>query len=175
MAPAWVEPAKLLVEVAKVAAAVGAGAWAYHRFVRERTHAPQVEFDVACCFLGPQAGAYIAECTLTFRNKGLIRQEIRRIRLRTRGIRRGEALAYWPSREPRLAFPDKIFVEQNIIPERYEYIFIEPGITQSYKYVSFVPDKVAFIIVNAEFFYKDGNEHSAERVFEVQATTAAAT
>src|SRR5215217_3212226 len=118
----WVEPAKLFIELTKVGVAVGAGAWAYHRFVRERPHAPQIEFDVDCSLLGPQAGAYVAEFTLNFLNKGLTRQEVNDIRLRVRGIKRGHGLTYWPSREPRLYFPEKIFLEKNIIPERFTYM-----------------------------------------------------
>lgn len=172
MSSEWVEAGMLITEVAKIGLAVGAGVWGYHRFVRERTHAPQIEFDVNCSFFGPQSGAYVAEFTLTFLNKGLTRQEVRQVRLRARGIKHGEKLAHWPSREPRLQFPEKVFVEKNIVPERYTYMFVEPKVNQYYKYVTHVPEQMAFIIVNAEFIYKDGEEHSAERVFEVKASLA---
>ena len=174
MAAEWIEPAKFFVEVAKVGIAIGTGVWAYHRFIRERTHAPQIEFDVDCSFQGPQAGAYVVEVTLKLLNKGLTRQEIKDIRLRVRGIKRGDKLSYWPSREPRLQFPEKVFIDSNIIPERFGYIFVEPKVNQFYKYISCISEDISFIVINAEFIYNNGDEHSAEQVFEVKIKTAAA-
>jgi hypothetical protein len=51
------------IEAAKVLVVVVGGIWAYFLFVRQRTHAPHIEFDLSGRFLGPQEGARIVHLT----------------------------------------------------------------------------------------------------------------
>jgi hypothetical protein len=165
----WLEIANLGLELLKAVAVVAAGIWAYWRFFKQRTHAPHIEFEIACQILGPQEASYVAEYTLSISNKGLVRQELRKLSFKIRGIRRETLLEYRTDRQPSLSFPDMIDEEQNLITPKFEYIFIEPGITQNFRHVSKIPDSYSFIQARAEFLYSNGIEHTASKVFEVKA------
>lgn len=167
MADRDIELWKLAFEGVKAAALVAGAAWAFWRFRRERTDAPQIAFAVDVRLHGPSEGKYAAEYVLTFENKGKTRVEVSEIVLLVRGIRSGEKLDEWEGKEPRLLFPHKLVDNKKVIPPNYGYIFFEPGIKQDYKYVSIVPEDFKFILVHGLFYYKDRNPHSAERVVTV--------
>jgi hypothetical protein len=154
-------------EVAKVVLAVVAGVWAYFLFFKQRTIARRIEFDVSCRFLGPQEGAYIAEYTLTFLNKGLVRQVIRNLKFSVHGIKKDTPLECHNT--DFLNFPDPINTIKNLLKE-IEYMFIEPGINQNFRHIGRVGTEFSFIRVSAEFLYREGLEHTAARVFEVKAS-----
>jgi hypothetical protein len=115
-----------------------------------------------------QCGYHVTEFLLIIKNQGLVKQEFHEITLRARGIERGTAPALWDGREPRLAFPLKIFQEPDVIYRRkYGHVFVEPGVVQTITYVTRLPETVGFVQVRAEFHYTRSRTHSAERVFEV--------
>jgi hypothetical protein len=79
-----------------------------------------------------QCGYHVTEFLLIIKNQGLVKQEFHEITLRARGIERGTAPALWDGREPRLAFPLKIFQEPDVIYRRkYGHVFVEPGVVQT--------------------------------------------
>ncbi|MEC4685370.1 MAG: hypothetical protein VST71_06535, partial [Nitrospirota bacterium] len=53
----------------------------------------------------------------------------------------------------RLKFPLKIF-EENIIPDNYQYYFVEPGTKQTFTYITKIDAKNNFITAFAAFKYK---------------------
>jgi hypothetical protein len=168
--PLWLGIARLGLEGTKVLGIAFAGSWGYYRFVHERTHAPHIEFDVLCRLLGPQGPNFIAEFTFRFRNRGVIRHEVSNLQLRVRGIKQNDELSLWKDHNMRLAFTEKVITEDKVIPGNYSYMFVEPGNTQDYTYVSLIPVELSFILVRGEFRYrKRGNTHSSERVFAVAA------
>jgi len=135
---------------------------------KRRTYNPHIEFEIRCNFHGPQEGSLIAEVLLTARNKGLIQQKFKDIRLRVRGIEADQALSFWAGNEPRLNFPLKIVSDASLLPENYNFFFVEPGIEQTFTYVTKVPLSVRYILVHAEFEYDAFTPHTAERVFTVK-------
>ncbi len=98
---------KLWIEVAKVALTLGAGVWVYFRFVRERSHARRVAFSLECAFFGPNDGTYVAEFIIRIKNQGLVVHRFKKLRLRVRGIAKGQALQAWhkqPTEPPRVSW-----------------------------------------------------------------------
>jgi len=161
---------KLILEATKAAGGAAAAIWAYYRFFKHRSHAPHIEFEVSCRFLGPQTGSFVAEYTFYLLNKGLVRQKIKRIKFSVRGIKEADVFERRDSKVAGLNFPSVIEEVDNLITDEFEYIFVEPGVSQSVRHVSMVEGTFAFVLVRAEFFYKDGIEHSAARVFAVKPT-----
>jgi hypothetical protein len=127
------------------------GAWAYLRFKREGVHQPRIELDVGCAFFGPQQGKYVAAFSIYVHNKGHLEYRFDDIRLRVRGIRRGQELLPWQGHEPRVYLPELLFEDAKVIDK--EYIFVRPGVRQRLSYVTLVPEELRFIVARVTFMY----------------------
>jgi hypothetical protein len=134
----------------------------------QRMRQPHIQFRLDCNFYGPEGDAYIAEVLLIASNQGRILQKFKKITLRIRGIENNQPLAHWEDHEPRLKFPAKIVEDVPIIPPRYNYFFVEPGVEQKFTYITKIPASVKYILVYAEFFYDPTTPQSTERVFQVK-------
>lgn len=143
----------------------------------EHAHIPHLEFNLGCNFYGPQQGEYVTEYLLEICNKGRVQHTLTSLKLRVRGIKKGEQLAFWSKHPDRLVFPDKI-LDTQVIHKNYGFFFIEPNVHQTITFTSKVSDEYQFIVVWAEFSYgiarakATGKKHSAERVFEVRASAS---
>lgn len=142
--------------------------WTLYRYFREGFHRPRIEFDIECNILGEHLGEYLAEFTIYAHNKGHIKFTFPEIRLRVRGIDTNSPLSYWPEHGKRLEFPIPVFNEK-IIPPKFKYYFVEPGIKQPITYVTKIPNNIRFIVARASFKYRFKNKlHTSERVFELK-------
>jgi hypothetical protein len=163
------EPTKRLADVllgiAQLVVITGGAFWAFWRFRRERVHAPRIGFDLDCRFYGPQRGEFIAEFILSVKNKGLIIHRFHDIFLRVRGIEENMDLNFWENKGSRLFFPIEILKDNLVYKQKFNYIFVEPGIDQNITYNTKIPSKIKFIVVRAEFKYDESRTHSIERVF----------
>lgn len=155
-------------------AVVGAGLWAYIRYGRERLNHPQVEFTVAARLLGPQRSNNVVETTLTFRNTGKARVELPKIKLEIRGIKHDADLVERQDKPAKLDFTTRVVHEPNLVPPEWEYLFVEPGVTQEIKHVSKVDTVYSFLLVRSEFVYRNGDPHSSVCVVETHARPPAA-
>ncbi len=143
--------------------------WAYFRFRKEDPLYPRIELDINCKFFGPQRNSYLASFTVSANNKGNVEHKFSEIRLRVRGIKFNEPLTEFEEYSPMTKFPEKIMDGINIVPSKFGYFFVRPGVNQAFNYVTQVSKDIRFIIVRATFKYKASNElHTAERVFEVK-------
>ena len=167
--PLWVDYAKLAFEGMKAVAVVVGGAWAFWLFVVQRRFAPQIEFDVDAKLFGPMDSGYVAEYTLTFTNKGLTRPKIRKLSLLVRMIGKNDQLFNRERPRSRLCFQEiPVLNIENLIPPEWEWIFIEPGVTQRWRHSSKVPIDAAYLLVHGAFEYKPDLPHTAEKVIEVK-------
>jgi len=135
---------------------------------RERVNVPHIEIDIECNIYGPEINEYICEILLKVRNKGLVRQIFRNIRLRAKGIEKGEQLTYWKNHEPRLEFPVDLVDDVSIIPENVGGYFVERGVEVLFTYVTKIPISLNYILIHAMFEYSENSKHTTERVFEVR-------
>jgi hypothetical protein len=136
----------------------------------ERRYTPHIEFDIDCNFFGPHHGKYAAEFILTANNRGITKHQFTSIVLRVRGIRQGAPLLFWEEQyEHRLKFPEKI-LEDEVKPKRWNYIFVEPGVRQCIGYTTIIDAEIKYITARAEFYYKQYEAHSTERMFEVRSS-----
>ena len=167
--------ADVVIESLKLVAVVIGGLWVYFRFRREDTHSPKVSFDIEATFFPVEGTAGLAEFLMVINNKGLVNHKFRKIRLRVRGIARGEVIKPWRNTQ-RVEFPHKLIDDADVLyTDKYGSIFVEGGITQKLTFVATIPADIQYVLVWAEFEYLSGLTHSAERVFEVipkKATTA---
>lgn len=143
--------------------------WAYFRFRKEDPLHPRIEFDVKCKFFGPQQNAYLSSFDVTAYNKGNVEHNFEEIRLKIRGIKTDEALTEFKEHAPRVEFPVEIVKGINIVPSKYKYFFVRPGVNQTFNFTTHVGANIRFILVRATFKYRSSNEvHSIEKTFEVK-------
>lgn len=133
---------------------------------------PCIEFTIDCNFFGPHDGWYIAEIIISAKNVSVVRHEFREINLRIRGIKMGEALDLWEGHGDRLEFKHKV-LETDIVPDNWNFIFVEPGVRQEISFVTRIEENYRYIVARAEFRYDSFNPHSIERMFEVDRQTTA--
>jgi hypothetical protein len=114
----------------------------------ERKYTPHVEFKIDCQFFGPKENHYLANFILFAYNRGLVVHRFPKIELRVRGIKKEESFQYWKGNEPRVKFPHKIF-ETDVIPPKWNFIFVEPGVSQQINYSSIIAAEYAFLAVRA--------------------------
>jgi hypothetical protein len=145
--------------------------WAYFRFRKEDPLLPRIEFEINCQFFGPQQNSYLAAFIITANNKGNVEHRFSEIRLKVRGIKAGETLSEFKDFAPMVNFPVEIIKGVNIVPTKFGYFFVRPGVNQTFNYATQIPEHICFIIVRATFKYEETDElHTAERVFEVKTT-----
>jgi hypothetical protein len=58
-----------------------------------------------------------------------------------------------------------------VIPPGYNFLFMEPEVTQTITYISKIPDSIRYILVHVEFHYDIYTPHTAERVFQLNDIT----
>lgn len=133
----------------------------------ERRYSPHIEFSIDCKFYGPQDGWFVVEFLIQAKNVSLIRHEFNKIDLRVRGIKKSETPQLWKDHGDRLEFKNKIF-QTDVVPNDWQYIFVEPGVTQLISYVSRIPEEYRYISAWARFNYDKYNPHTIERMFEIQ-------
>jgi len=142
---------------------------------RTKTHRediPHIEFDISCNPIGLHDKNFVVELLLMITNKGIVKQDIRSIKLRVRAIQNTDKLSFWKDNDFRLEFPNKLF-DVEAIPKHWNFIFIEPNVKQIVSYITKIDRNICFITARAEFSYgqarkgSPGNKHSIERVFRL--------
>jgi hypothetical protein len=142
---------------------VGAG-WVYLRFWREGQHEQRIQFDIECRFSDPQSGARIASFSIIASNKGNVEQRFVRISLRLLGLRESDPLQR--RTDERLQFSQEI-LEAELVPAKFGYYFVRPGVEQRISFTTAIPEEIRFINSRAAFKYNNGDLHTAEKVFDV--------
>lgn len=151
-----------------------------------RDDQPRIELTLGCTFHGVRSDSRLAVFTVSAKNVGRVRHQIDRIKLRVRAIddepffyreetgqylledrvRPGETRPR-NRRQPRVNFPHKV-LETDLVPAEWNFIFVEPGVTQSLSYVRPISVKHWYLLVHVYFEYEEFKEpHSAEAVFAV--------
>lgn len=139
----------------------------------ERRYEPHIEFKIDCQFFGPIENQYLANFLLIAINRGHVQHRFPSIMLRVLGIKRKETFQYWKEREPRAKFPHNLFEEAGfekeaeVVPPRWNYILVEPGVAQQINFSTVIPVDYSFIVARAEFHYDKFTPHSVEGVFSV--------
>jgi hypothetical protein len=54
-----------------------------------------------------------------------------------------------------------------VIPEGYNFLFVEPGVKQDITYITKIPKRYKYIVAYASFYYKKYTPHITEKVFDI--------
>ncbi|MCF6291149.1 MAG: hypothetical protein L3J03_09190 [Desulfobacterales bacterium] len=145
--------------------------WARARFKIERTHYPQIEFDVDCNIFGPVGEEYLGEFRIKAHNKGNVRQDFESITLRVRSINENDKKLSYLKVEgkdmgKRLDFPNVVLKKEEVLNLKNtgDRFFVEPGICQEFIYVSKIPQLCRYLSVHASFIYdKKKGRHTTKQ------------
>jgi hypothetical protein len=133
---------------------------------QERALVPRVRVDLECRFLGPEHGRYLAEFRIIVDNAGRTRRSFAHMMIRLRGILAGTTLERWAERDPsRVKFPLEI-AKADLVPPGEYYYYVEPGVRQTFTYVTDVPADVAYVLAHVKLeAVSDPNDKPYETTF----------
>ncbi|KJD34993.1 hypothetical protein PW52_12925 [Tamlana sedimentorum] len=164
------EEIKILISATQLIIVLVGAAWAYFRLWKEGIHRPRIQFEIEFNPFEHIDKERPVEFRIIINNKGLTKHQFYKINLRVRGIGAGENLELWKGNEPRLLFPHKLIDTEVIYKQKYNYVFVEPGVEQILNYNTKLPSSLRLIQVRAEFEYDRSKNHSVERIFELRTT-----
>jgi hypothetical protein len=140
-----------------------------------RRNAPHIELKLDCQFHGIRDGNYLTTFTISATNAGYVWHQFEQINLRIRGIK-DEPFEYFSrggleeedKSARRVAFPYEL-LQTNLVPSNWNFVFIEPGVTQHLTLTTTVPSDYSYLLAHVVFEYKEYWPHTAEAVFKVPA------
>ncbi|MRR11151.1 hypothetical protein EG835_01375 [bacterium] len=162
------EAAKVYFDVASnlasVLALIGAGLW----FLYTTQFKPRIQFDLDCRFFAPVPGhdGVLAEVNVVFENKGFVEHRLYDLTLSVHGLQE-------PSPQKRqtgdVSFGRRLLPRTRIVPEKYGFYFVRPGVRQVITHSILLPADVALLRVTAGFNYTRSGAypHTARRMFSV--------
>jgi hypothetical protein len=132
----------------------------------ERALVPRTRVDLDCRFVGPEQGRYLAEVLIIVDNTGRVRRSFKHMNIRLRGILADTPLQRWKERdECRLKFPEPI-AKADIVPPGEHYYYVEPGVRQTFTYVTDVPATVRYVLAHIKLeAMPSGNDDLSETIF----------
>lgn len=143
-----------------------AAIFTYFRYFREGTHKQRIEFDIDYTDLGTRYNERIIEVGILAENKGNVEHRFKQISLNVRGIKNDQPLKEFERYKPRLKFPEDLH-NIKIISEDVGYYFIRPKVKQRFPVVLKISSDISHLLLKADFYYKSGNFHTAERAFTI--------
>jgi hypothetical protein len=179
---------EVLLSLGQLAVLISGGVWAFKRFKKEGSHTHRIEFDIECKFYGPQFHNFIAEITLTLKNRAKVRYIIKSCQLRIRGIEASNLIGLCDDPyKGRVCFPVKILPLTEIVPKdsneltansnqeiketvpkaKWKFFSSEPEVTQRITFNASVPDHISFILAHARIDYDLDWPHTTEKIFKV--------
>jgi len=130
---------------------------------------PNIELTLDCHFLGLRDDKRLITISTTIKNSGNEYLQFENILLRVRGIK-DEKFEFLRDKEPVAAFNHEIIKDMNLVPEKWNFIFIRPGVTQTIPLTTLVSAEYTYLLIHVAFEYRPGWPHTAEQVFVVPKT-----
>jgi hypothetical protein len=144
------------------ALAILAGGW---WFLYTTQFKPRIQFDVDCrCFLlDPNQQTYLAEVFFIFENKGFVEHRLYDLSLSVHGL---SPVLTPESDKP---FSRKLFPRTMIVPARYKWYFVRPGVRQVITHELVIKDPGPLIEIISGFSYEKRADwpHTVRRIFPV--------
>ena len=165
----WSQTFEAIGKLVSGAAAVGGGWWAFVKWRKRDELFPRVEFEVTARFIGIQDGKMVTEIVATLENKGVVPLKIKHFSFKLRGLAAGDSLTKGGEKiRGQLDF-QRLLDEGLLVPEKWEYTFVYPGVKTEYNFVTAIPETTTFVRVQADFEYlRNGESHHAARILKME-------
>jgi hypothetical protein len=141
----------------------GAGWW----FLYTTQFKPRVQFDIDCRTTLLHPGVHLVEVLLVFENKGFVEHRLYDLSLSIHGLSREAGEVDPGPRSSGRVFDERLFPRTVIVPPRYSWYFIRPGVRQVITHEVLLRTAAPMIEIIAGFSYNRRAEwpHTARRVF----------
>ncbi len=157
-----------IIETALEALAIICAGW---WFLYTTQFKPRIQFDIQCqaFALDLDKRIFLAEIALTFENKGFVEHRIHDLALSVHGITYPDPKT---GTSESADFTTCLFPRQVIVPAKYNWYFVRPGVRQTITHPVLLENPGTVIRVTAGFNYKKDSQwpHTARRFFAVTAT-----
>ena len=131
--------------------AIAGGAW---WFIYTTQFKPRVQFDVDCRFsrLRHNSERLIAEIQLVFENKGFVEHRLWNLNVSVHALESEQSLV---SKETtrELKFAKRLLPRVQLVPKKYGYYFVRPGVRQVISHIIDIPEYSSAICLTASFEY----------------------
>ncbi len=145
--------------VAKTLAIVGAGAWAFWRYVYQGEYQVRVGFTVDVNFVTRVGEDWLVELLAVADNKGLVTHRITQFSFYLRCLYPEDAIEEAEKANFQTNMPH-VLKRGSWLPsgEKWGWTFIRPGICNQYRYVTVIPARATAALLTGRFDYsgKDG-------------------
>lgn len=158
--------AEILGNIVSVAAFSAAAWW----FLATTKFKPRIQFDLECNFLeiDKSSDSLIAELQLIFENKGFVEHRLYDVNISIHTVHSTNDFEFRPETNE-LLFDKKLQSRVSIVPKRYGFYFVRPGVRQVITHIIVIPKSLKVIRVTAGFTYDRSHDypHTSRRVFKV--------
>ena len=152
--------------VASIAAVIAAGGW----FIYTSKFKQRLQFDLDCRFvpLAQNPRSLIAELQFIFENKGFVEHRLWNLTVSVHALDTESQLNV-RSGNNEIVFHTRILPEKQLVPQKYGYYFVRPGVRQVITHIVEIPADVSVIRVTSSFNYNRDKSypHTARRIFPV--------
>ena len=131
---------------------------------------PHIELELDCQFHGTRGDNRLTTFIVSAANVGVRDHRFPSIMLVVRAIK-DEPFSYDAKNEPdigercrRASFPHKV-LERDLVPEQWEFVFVEPGVTQQLSMTTLIPSDCSYLQVRVAFDYKARWPHTGQAIF----------
>jgi len=163
----WIE---LLGRASEIAGLLAAGWW----FLYTTQFKPRIQFDLGCEIKRLGADTYLIEVLFMCENKGFVEHRIYDLSLSVQGTT-ADSIDKARTEHGSHIFSRQLFPKTTIVPQKYGWYFVRPGVRQLITHQLVLESPGPFIEVTAGFTYRKRSAwpHTARRVFAVGTSASA--
>ena len=180
---------KVIPDYLQAFAVIGAGLFAYYKFIRYRQKEPATNIDVDLRFVGKQDKKGIIEITCILENKSLFRHTYTDFQVTVRyflpedKLEDGPAMINYQLQCPRTIderlinrtgetpAPMRVFSGADLTAKDENQNYIHPNQIFNQRYITWIPENATFVWVQCKFFYKIGSKRTqktnTQKIFKV--------
>lgn len=152
----WVQWTEGIQNVFAAAGILAAGAWAFFRFVLQKEGHAKLEMNLDCQAFRSRSTGYLVEIIVFVENKGVVRQELPTFKISLFYLPYDADLTK-PHDSGQVLF-ERALVDKDIVPNWWEWTFVDSGVKQRYSFVTWLPMDARYILAHAKFQYDDSTK-----------------
>ena len=144
--------------------------WAFWKFIIQRGSKANIEFDLDINWLGVHKEKLLAEIIAIVINKGQARQRLYDFKFDLHHLTESDDIVEGDDRINQQVLFKKLIKNRYWIPPTWLTTFIDPNVTQKYRYVCHIPVNSKFVLLYAQFKYPGilwRSTHTAQKVFVI--------
>ena len=165
---AFADLADGIEHVVEAVAILVTGGWAYRKFVAQREGESKLDVTAGLDFVGTHEDKTVAVVIASVANTGNVRHHVTDMTFDLRLLRESDPVERAPQALGQVNFPLRVYADQRFFPESWVWSFIEPGVTNVYRYSVALPADARFALVSVRVALPGDDEFATSwRVFAI--------